>query len=373
MRTVAPVVFDTLGELPYAAVDAVHMDPVSPMPCYDRGLLLAGSRPRRSMTWSRVAGAQSDSISLWSSCGCSAGPSQAARRCPMPWPVATPRSASTSSGCRPDPPPPSSWRRLTGWSPPWRRGGTGRCSTSSATPSPASCGPCGPTTLGPGWARWPALRRAGTCSGSGRLRLNAGSSGPKRRSARQLRYRFGPLEVVRPARRAPPGRPAADGGADHLGAAAWTVPAGLRKSMMVPVSDAAVVDAPWWLAAGPGAGSSARRPSAHWPVAAGRSWPAKGLVGEQVADAGDHRLVEQPGLDRRLPAADPGANSASVTDCGVRSERSNRVEADPAEPARVEEPQRATVGEGDREPVPRLRSGRSPPARSGRSSSRRPR
>ena len=36
----------------------------------------------------------------------------------------------------------------------------------------------------------------------------------------------------------------------------------------------------------------------------------QGLVGEQVADAGDHRLVEQPGLDRRLAAADPVAELA---------------------------------------------------------------
>ncbi|GAY09469.1 FAD-binding oxidoreductase [Pseudonocardia sp. N23] len=37
MRTVATPVMDTVSDLPYAAVDAVHMDPTSPMPVWDRG------------------------------------------------------------------------------------------------------------------------------------------------------------------------------------------------------------------------------------------------------------------------------------------------------------------------------------------------
>ena len=40
MRAAAPAVIDALGELPYPAVDAVHMDPTTPMPCYDHGLTL---------------------------------------------------------------------------------------------------------------------------------------------------------------------------------------------------------------------------------------------------------------------------------------------------------------------------------------------
>jgi hypothetical protein len=31
---------DTVGELPYAAIDAVHMDPTEPMPMWDRGTAL---------------------------------------------------------------------------------------------------------------------------------------------------------------------------------------------------------------------------------------------------------------------------------------------------------------------------------------------
>ncbi|GAA1834484.1 FAD-binding oxidoreductase [Pseudonocardia ailaonensis] len=37
MRAAAGPIMDTVGELPYAAIDAVHMDPVAPMPVWDRG------------------------------------------------------------------------------------------------------------------------------------------------------------------------------------------------------------------------------------------------------------------------------------------------------------------------------------------------
>ncbi|MGY1744820.1 FAD-binding oxidoreductase [Blastococcus sp. SYSU D00695] len=40
MRAVAPALLDGLGEMPFAAVDAIHMDPTAPMPTYDRGTLL---------------------------------------------------------------------------------------------------------------------------------------------------------------------------------------------------------------------------------------------------------------------------------------------------------------------------------------------
>ncbi|HEV7470840.1 MAG TPA: hypothetical protein VGO23_13800 [Pseudonocardia sp.] len=37
MRAVATPLMDLVGELPYPAVDAVHMDPTDPMPMWDRG------------------------------------------------------------------------------------------------------------------------------------------------------------------------------------------------------------------------------------------------------------------------------------------------------------------------------------------------
>lgn len=40
MRAVAPTVLDTIAELPYAAVAAVHMDPVTPVPWVDRSTAL---------------------------------------------------------------------------------------------------------------------------------------------------------------------------------------------------------------------------------------------------------------------------------------------------------------------------------------------
>jgi hypothetical protein len=40
MRGIAPVVLDTLGEMPYADVDSIHQDPDHPLPAYERSLLL---------------------------------------------------------------------------------------------------------------------------------------------------------------------------------------------------------------------------------------------------------------------------------------------------------------------------------------------
>ncbi|GAA2591809.1 FAD-binding oxidoreductase [Dactylosporangium fulvum] len=42
MRAVAPALIDGVGELPYTAVDAVHQDPVDPMPSHEGGVLLGG-------------------------------------------------------------------------------------------------------------------------------------------------------------------------------------------------------------------------------------------------------------------------------------------------------------------------------------------
>ena len=41
MRAVAEPIMDLVDEMPYAAVDAVHMDPTSPMPVWDRGAALS--------------------------------------------------------------------------------------------------------------------------------------------------------------------------------------------------------------------------------------------------------------------------------------------------------------------------------------------
>ncbi|RTL67272.1 MAG: FAD-binding oxidoreductase [Pseudonocardiaceae bacterium] len=40
MRAVAPAVTDAVAEMPYAAIDAVHMDPTTPLPVRDRGITL---------------------------------------------------------------------------------------------------------------------------------------------------------------------------------------------------------------------------------------------------------------------------------------------------------------------------------------------
>ncbi|AEA23706.1 FAD linked oxidase domain protein [Pseudonocardia dioxanivorans CB1190] len=41
MRALAPALLDAVAEMPYAAIDAVHMDPTTPMPVRDRGITLA--------------------------------------------------------------------------------------------------------------------------------------------------------------------------------------------------------------------------------------------------------------------------------------------------------------------------------------------
>jgi FAD/FMN-containing dehydrogenase len=40
MRAVAPALIDTVADLPFAAADAIHMDPTDPLPAHERGTLL---------------------------------------------------------------------------------------------------------------------------------------------------------------------------------------------------------------------------------------------------------------------------------------------------------------------------------------------
>ena len=79
----------------------------------------------------------------------------------------------------------------------------------------------------------------------------------------------------------------------------------------------------------------------------------QGLVGQQVPDAGDDGLVQQPRLHCRVTTAQPLRELLRGDLLGVRTEPlAVRVEADPGEPPRVEQPQLAAVLERDREPVP---------------------
>ena len=48
MRAAATPLMDLIAELPYAAVDAVHMDPTTPMPIHDRGVTL-GALPAQAV------------------------------------------------------------------------------------------------------------------------------------------------------------------------------------------------------------------------------------------------------------------------------------------------------------------------------------
>ncbi|NHC44305.1 FAD-binding oxidoreductase [Motilibacter sp. K478] len=56
MRAVAPAVMDTVGEMPFTEVAAVHMDPTDPLPAFERSALLDELRPEAVDALLAVAG-----------------------------------------------------------------------------------------------------------------------------------------------------------------------------------------------------------------------------------------------------------------------------------------------------------------------------
>ncbi|MDH6196651.1 hypothetical protein M2272_003304 [Mycobacterium frederiksbergense] len=62
MRAVATPVLDTVGVLPYAAIGAVHADPVDPMPCYEQHTLLRELTAETVGTLLKAAGPESGSV-----------------------------------------------------------------------------------------------------------------------------------------------------------------------------------------------------------------------------------------------------------------------------------------------------------------------
>lgn len=61
VRDLAPVLADTVGELPYPAIDAVHMDPTTPLPAYDHGVGLTALPAEAVEAIVAAAGAESGS------------------------------------------------------------------------------------------------------------------------------------------------------------------------------------------------------------------------------------------------------------------------------------------------------------------------
>ena len=61
MRAAAPVVLDSIGEMPYAAVDAVHADPVEPMPVHEATTVLSSFTYETSRALLAAAGPESGS------------------------------------------------------------------------------------------------------------------------------------------------------------------------------------------------------------------------------------------------------------------------------------------------------------------------
>ncbi|MFS0898512.1 FAD-binding oxidoreductase [Mycolicibacterium litorale] len=64
MRAVAPALMDTVGVLPYAAIGAVHADPVDPMPVYEDHTLLQSFDPAAAEALLAVAGPGSESVQV---------------------------------------------------------------------------------------------------------------------------------------------------------------------------------------------------------------------------------------------------------------------------------------------------------------------
>jgi FAD/FMN-containing dehydrogenase len=60
MRAVAPVLMDSVGEIPYAAVDSIHQDPTEPVPFAEGGASMSGLPPDAVDAILAVAGADRD-------------------------------------------------------------------------------------------------------------------------------------------------------------------------------------------------------------------------------------------------------------------------------------------------------------------------
>jgi hypothetical protein len=81
--------------------------------------------------------------------------------------------------------------------------------------------------------------------------------------------------------------------------------------------------------------------------------PPAGLVDQQVAEAGDAGLVQQPGLERRPAALEGDAQLRRGQVQGVGPEAVLLgVELHPAQAAGVADPERSAVGEAEPEPDP---------------------
>ncbi len=103
--------------------------------------------------------------------------------------------------------------------------------------------------------------------------------------------------------------------------------------------------------------SSSVRQLARDP-ARGEAGAPERLVGEQVADAGDRALIEQPGLEGDRPPADARAEHVPAH-LGRVGPDVGEVGLDhgPPEPALVAQREPAAVGEVEHEPVPVVRGG----------------
>ena len=89
---------------------------------------------------------------------------------------------------------------------------------------------------------------------------------------------------------------------------------------------------------------------AHWLSRMDLRLP-QDLVGQQVTDAGDRVLVEEPGFHRRGAPRERAPELLRRDGAGIGAQPvDRRVEADPAEPARVDEEQRPAIGEREGEP-----------------------
>jgi hypothetical protein len=59
LRAAAPALLDLVGEKPFTAIGEIHMDPVDPMPYYDRSVCLEKFFEKTARTLAELTGADS--------------------------------------------------------------------------------------------------------------------------------------------------------------------------------------------------------------------------------------------------------------------------------------------------------------------------
>jgi hypothetical protein len=100
IRGCAPVLLDSIGQLPAASLDTVHRDPPGPLPAHERGCLLDELTDATIDAIAEETAGPADSPLVMVEIRNSAAPSHAPPGCRAPCPAAVPRSSCSRSRSR---------------------------------------------------------------------------------------------------------------------------------------------------------------------------------------------------------------------------------------------------------------------------------